>query len=325
MEKLIFNLLITFVISFAVFLILIPILRRFKMGQSIRECGPETHKKKAGTPTMGGIGFIIAITLASFIFSLDFTGYIVLGFALLCGLVGGIDDALIIIKGKNDGLSVKQKTFLLLLADVGFIFVLSYFKITDTSIALPFTSLRWDLWYVYYPVIALGIFYVVNAVNLTDGVDGLAGSVTTVVCVFLSVILFMKGVMNLSLLASAAAGALVAYLFFNLHPAKVFMGDTGSLFLGGLVTGICVAFGNPLLIVIMGIFYIFEALSVVIQVSFFKITKKKYGEGRRIFKMTPFHHHLEKSGMSENKVVLTASLITFAAGVIGLLATVNLI
>ncbi len=325
MEKLVLNLLITFLISFVVFLVLIPILRKFKMGQSIRECGPESHKKKAGTPTMGGIGFIVAITASAFIFPLDFSGYIVLGFALLCGLVGGVDDALIVIKGKNDGLSVKQKTFLLLLVDVAFLFVLMYFKLIDTTIALPFTSVRLDLWYFYYPLVVLGIFYVVNAVNLTDGVDGLAGSVTTVVCVFLSVILFMKGIMKLSFLASATVGALIAYLIFNLHPAKVFMGDTGSLFLGGLTVGICVAVGNPLLIVILGIFYIFEALSVVIQVSWFKITKKRYGEGRRIFKMTPFHHHLEKSGMSENKVVLTASLITFVAGVIGLLATVNLI
>ncbi len=325
MEKLILNLLITFAISLAACLILIPLLRRYKMGQSIRECGPESHKAKAGTPTMGGIAFIIAIIVSSFIFPLDFKGYIVLGFSFLCGLTGGIDDALIIIRGKNEGLSVKQKTFLLLLITVAFVFVLKYFNLTDTTIALPFTSVRWDVWYFYYPLVVAGIFYVVNAVNLTDGVDGLAGSVTTVICVFLSIIMFMKDIIGLSFLAAATAGALIAYLIFNIHPAKVFMGDTGSLFLGGLVTGICVAVGNPLLIVIMGIFYIFEALSVVIQVSYFKITKKKYGEGRRIFKMTPFHHHLEKSGFSENKVVLTASFITLIACIIGLLATVNLI
>lgn len=274
---------------------------------------------------MGGIGFIIAVISASVIFPLDLKGYIVLGFAFLCGLVGGVDDALIVIKGKNDGLSVKQKTLFLTIVMVIFVFVLRYFNIIDTRISLPFTSVQLDLWYFYYPLVVVGIFYVVNAVNLTDGVDGLAGSVTAIICVFLSIIMFMKTFLGLSFLAASTAGALIAYLIFNLHPAKVFMGDTGSLFLGGIVTGLCVVIGNPLLIVIMGIFYFFEALSVVIQVTYFKITKKKYGEGRRIFKMTPFHHHLEQSGFSEEKVVLTASLITLIGCVIGLLATVKLI
>ena len=325
MEKLILNLLISFGISLVAFLILIPLLRKYKMGQSIRECGPETHQKKAGTPTMGGIGFILTIIISAFIFPLDFTGYVVLGFAFLCGLVGGVDDALIIIRGKNEGLSVKQKTALLLIIDVVFVVCLKYFNIITTEIALPFTSVTLDLWYFYYPLVLLGIFYVVNAVNLTDGVDGLAGSVTTVICVFLAVLLFMKNIMGLSYLAASASGALIAYLIFNLHPAKVFMGDTGSLFLGGLVTGICIAIGNPLLVAIIGFFYIFEALSVVIQVTYFKITKKIYGEGRRVFKMSPFHHHLEKCGFSEEKVVLTATLITFGCCVIGFLSAIKLI
>ncbi|MBE7020397.1 MAG: phospho-N-acetylmuramoyl-pentapeptide-transferase [Ruminococcaceae bacterium] len=329
MEKIIINLIVSFAVSLVAFLALIPLLYKFKFGQSIRECGPESHKKKAGTPTMGGIGFMLAIIIASFIFPLDIRGYVVLAFAFVCGLVGGIDDALIIKRGKNEGLSVKQKTVLLLVLDVAFVFILKYMGLTDTKIALPFTSVTWDLWYFYYPLAVLGIFYVVNTVNLTDGVDGLAGSVTTVVCVFLAIILYMKNIMGLSFLAASAVGALIAYLFFNIHPAKVFMGDTGSLFLGGLVTGICVAIGNPLLIVIMGIFYIFEGLSVVIQVSWFKLMKAKYGpeeaKKRKIFKMSPYHHHLEYSGYSENQVVLIASLITLVACVIGLFATVNII
>ena len=193
----------------------------------------------------------------------------------------------------------------------------SYFC-SFVKVFIPFLKAEVEFSYFYYPLVLVGIFYMVNSVNLTDGIDGLCGSVTSIVLVFYVITLYMKNAVGLSYLSASSLGAMIAFLIFNLHPAKMFMGDTGSLFLGGLVTGIAVATGNPLIIVLFGIIYVIESLSVVIQVTSFKLT------GKRVFKMSPIHHHFEMCGFSENKIVLLFSLVTFVFSVIGFFGTISL-
>ncbi|MBE7028674.1 MAG: phospho-N-acetylmuramoyl-pentapeptide-transferase [Ruminococcaceae bacterium] len=317
MNLLFISLVISFFICVIISPVLIPYLRKLKFGQQILEDGPNWHKKKSGTPTMGGIAFIIAIALTISFIHLDLRGYIVFAFALLCGVVGFVDDFIKVKLKRNKGFSAKQKTLCLILVIVTFVLLLRYFNLTDTKIFIPFFKFSFDLYYFYYPIVMVGIFYMVNSVNLTDGIDGLATSITSTVLVFLTATMFIKGMVGLSLLSAASLGALIAFLIFNLHPAKVFMGDTGSLFLGALVTGICVSTGDPLLIVILGIVYVIESLSVVIQVASFKLF------GRRVFKMSPIHHHFEMCGFSENKIVVLFSLTTLLFCVLGFIGTIS--
>lgn len=297
--------------------VLIPFLRKLKFGQEILEIGPNWHKSKKGTPTMGGIAFILAISVSILIIHLDLKAYIVFGFALVCGVIGFVDDFIKVHLKRNMGFNAKQKTMCLILAIVVFVLLLRYLNITDTKIFIPFLKADVDFSYLYYPLVLTGIFYMVNSVNLTDGIDGLCTSVTSIVLVFYVITLYMKNEVGLSYLSASSLGAMIAFLIFNLHPAKMFMGDTGSLFLGGLVTGIAVCVGNPLIIVLFGIIYVIESLSVVIQVTSFKLT------GKRVFKMSPIHHHFEMCGYSENKIVILFSLVTFAFSVIGFLGTLR--
>ena len=205
----------------------------------------------------------------------------------------------------------------MLVSIVAFVLVLKWLNLVDTKVFIPFLKFKFDFWYFYYPLVMIGIFYMVNSVNLTDGIDGLATSITSVVMLFYVVVMVLLNMPGLSLLSASALGALIAFLIFNLHPAKVFMGDTGSLFLGGLVTGIAVAQGNPFIIVLFGIVYVIESLSVVIQVTSFKLT------GKRVFKMSPIHHHFEMCGYSENKIVILFSLTTLLFCVLGFIGTVS--
>ena len=312
------SIIIAFLVCVIISPVLIPFLRKLKFGQEILEIGPNWHKSKKGTPTMGGISFILAITFSILFIHLDLTGYIVFAFALICGIIGFVDDFIKVHLKRNMGFNAKQKTMCLILAIVIFVLLLRYLNITDTKIFIPFLKAEVEFSYFYYPLVLVGIFYMVNSVNLTDGIDGLCGSVTSIVLVFYVITLYMKNAVGLSYLSASSLGAMIAFLIFNLHPAKMFMGDTGSLFLGGLVTGIAVATGNPLIIVLFGIIYVIESLSVVIQVTSFKLT------GKRVFKMSPIHHHFEMCGFSENKIVLLFSLVTFVFSIIGFFGTISL-
>jgi len=318
MLNIILGIIVAFISGVVISPVLIPFLRKLKFGQEILEIGPNWHKSKSGTPTMGGIAFIAAISLCMIIFKADLSAYIVFAFALICGIVGFTDDFIKVYLKRNMGFNVKQKTMCLVIAIVLFVLGLKFLNITDTNVYIPFFRVYIDFGIWYYPIVIIGIFYMVNSVNLTDGIDGLAGSVTAIVLVFYTVTCFMLGNTGLSVLSAASLGAVISFLVFNLHPAKMFMGDTGSLFLGGLVTGIAVAMKSPLIIVIAGLIYVIESLSVVIQVASFKLT------GKRVFKMSPIHHHFEMCGFSENKIVIMFSLVTLLMCVAGFFGIVNI-
>ena len=304
-----------FLISFIFGPVMIPILRKLKFGQSILEIGPNWHKGKSGTPTMGGIIFIASVIVAGCIFIRDLKGLYALVFSLLSGLIGFIDDYIKVVKKRNLGLSPMAKVILMLVITTLFSVSGIELGLIKTTLHIPFTGIHLDLGYYisfFYVFMMIGF---INSVNLTDGIDGLAASVTTVVSIFfilMSMTFLEKG---LTVFSASLCGALCGFLMYNLNPAKVFMGDTGSLFLGGAVCSLAILNNEPLIIVIVGVIYLFEAISVMLQVSYFKISG-----GKRIFKMAPFHHHLEMCGYSENKIVILFSLITLIASAIAYLS-----
>lgn len=293
--------------------IFIPILRKAKLGQKILEIGPSWHKCKEGTPTMGGLFFIIGIFAAALIFLLpdclknnDYSLLIHLLFALSYGLVGFVDDYVKLFKKQNKGLSPMQKLAIQTVSTVAYLVVLVKLEYVDTTLKIPFLN-ELDLGILYYPICTLAIMYLVNCANLTDGIDGLAGSVAAVIFLFFSLLsykLFLFSHETLFVLAVASVGAMLAFLVFNFHPAKVFMGDTGSQFIGALVVGMCFWVNAGVWSVIICFIYLIEGISVILQVGSFKLT------GKRIFKMAPIHHHFEKSGWSEVKIVFVFSVIT---------------
>lgn len=318
------TLVLSFVLTAVFTRILIPILKSKKMGQKILDIGPRWHKGKEGTPTMGGLAFIVAATLCVIIFSAVshfITGVqeesffkkllVTFGFALMCGAIGMIDDYTKFTHGKNKGLSAGQKYLLQLGATGIYLFLLRFFGLVSTAIRIPFTSFDLELGIVYYIIMLVLITGVVNSVNLTDGIDGLASTVTAVVGAFFVVVCLLTGSESLGILSALTVGCCLGFLVYNFYPAKVFMGDTGSLFLGGLVIGMSIIAGNPLISVIVGIIYIIETASVMIQVTYFKLT-----HGKRIFKMSPIHHHFEKCGWSEIKIVAVFSSITLIFAVL---------
>ena len=291
---------------------LLPLLRALKAGQSIRELGPTWHNKKAGTPMMGGLMFIAAaiIWIAISIPSMqDYTVLYVLGLALCFGLIGFADDFTKIKFKRNLGLTSLQKALLQLAVSALYLYLLYRTGNLSNRLYIPFFGWTGEIHIILYIAIAMFIMVgCVNAVNLTDGVDGLCGTVTIPVMVFFAVVAFMKGQMELALLPACLVGALAAYLIYNWHPAKVFMGDTGSLFLGGAVCAMAFALDMPLILLMVGIVYIVETLSVILQVGYFKLT-----HGKRIFKMTPIHHHFEMCGWKEVKIVLIFTVVCIAA------------
>ena len=307
--------LLSLVITLAVMPAAIPILRRLKFGQSIREVGPSWHKKKSGTPTMGGAVMFLAVLTAMLIFSeeIDYTAWFALFCALSFGVIGFIDDFIKVILKRNLGLRAWEKTALQIIAALVFIFGGLNVGVLSTSVIIPFTELVVDFSWLYIPFALFVMLGVVNSVNLTDGVDGLASSVTVVVIVFF-------GLSGTSLTSPVAvfcytiAGALLGFLVFNKYPARVFMGDTGSLFLGGAVVAAALLQSNPLILAIVGIIYIAEALSVIIQVASFKLT------GKRVFKMSPLHHHFEMCGWSEVKIVSVFTAVTLIAAIVSYFA-----
>lgn len=305
---------IALVLTAASGFVLVPLLRRLHYGQPIRTDGPAWHAKKQGTPTMGGImfmlGVLVAVGAAFALLAAQFPEVIgpdwqlanrrvmiALGFAFVNGMIGFADDFLKVTRQRNRGLSAKAKLFLQMLAATGFLVLLQRCDTLTTWVQLPWIGVV-ELGWLFYPLAYLLIVGMVNAVNLTDGLDGLASSVTFVVMLGMMVICSLLAWYGLGLLAAAVAGGCAGFLLWNFHPARVFMGDTGSMFLGGAVTALAFCMNRPELLLIVGIVYILEAASVVIQVVFFKLT-----HGRRLFKMTPLHHHFELCGWHEVPIV----------------------
>ncbi|MBR6676126.1 MAG: phospho-N-acetylmuramoyl-pentapeptide-transferase [Clostridia bacterium] len=303
---------------------LIPVLASRKMGQKILDIGPRWHKSKEGTPTMGGIAFLVTAAVLGIALSVYLAVsmgmktaspfIMTCALALASGLIGIIDDSAKLRKAQNEGLTASQKFLLQLLIGGIYLFGMSFFGGLSLSVAIPYFGIVVDfaanpvLTVVYYVCALLLIVGIMNAVNLTDGIDGLASSVTVVVGLFFALCAFFAfEVMNVPLAFSAALliGLPAGFLVYNLYPARVFMGDTGSLFLGGLAVGSAFLAGSPLIIVVCGFVYICETASVMLQVGYFKLT-----HGKRLFKMAPIHHHFEKCGWSENRIVVTFSAVT---------------
>lgn len=289
--------------------LLLPMLRALKAGQSIREIGPTWHNYKAGTPMMGGLMFIFGAMLCLALnlpFMEDYTVFYALGLALCFGFIGFLDDFTKAKYKRNLGLTSLQKAMLQMAVSAVFLYAMYRSGKMDTHLYIPFWNVKFDLHPIVYIFFAMFVMVgSVNAVNLTDGVDGLCASVTIPVMVFFAVACVALKRYDLALLPAALVGGLAAYLFYNWHPAKVFMGDTGSLFLGGVVATMAFALEMPLVLILVGFVYIIETLSVILQVSYFKLT-----HGKRLFKMSPIHHHFEMCGWKEEKIVLTFAAVS---------------
>ncbi len=283
---------------------LLPVLRALKAGQSLREIGPTWHNYKAGTPLMGGLMFIAAsiiCLLGNLPTMKEYSVFYVLALSLCFGLVGFLDDFCKVKYKRDLGLTAMQKAMLQMAVSAIYLYVLYRQNILTCNIYVPFLDITFYIHPIVYIFFAMFVMVgCVNAVNLTDGVDGLSSSVTIPVMVFFAAAAMCMGRYDLALLPAALVGGLIAYLFYNWHPAKVFMGDTGSLFLGGVVCALAFALDMPLVLVLVGLVYIVETLSVILQVGYFKLT-----HGKRLFKMAPIHHHFEMSGWKEEKIVLT--------------------
>lgn len=312
---------------------LIPYLHKLKYGQTILEEGPKWHKKKQGTPTMGGIMFIVSTVLvtsvvlvvyrfkSNTVFTTDSLNtmrvFIPAGLfmAVFYGLIGFIDDYIKVIKKRNLGLTAKQKLGLQFSVALAYLATLTFCGY-GTETYVPFVGMV-DLGFFYYIIAAVVIVGMVNAVNLTDGIDGLDGSITFFASLFFMIIAGYMSLGGVAIEAAALAGGCLGFLVWNFYPAKVFMGDTGSLFLGGMVCALAFSLKMPILLIPMGIMYLIEMFSVMLQVTYFKLT-----HGKRLFKMSPIHHHFEMCGWSETKIVIVFSLITIIFGIIAFLCVI---
>lgn len=310
MTKILLTVLAGAVLSGLLGYLLLPVLRALKAGQSIREVGPTWHNYKAGTPMMGGLMFIFALVICMLIAIPtleDYSVFYVLALSLCFGAVGFVDDFCKLKKKQNEGLTSIQKLLLQLAVSAVFLYALLRHGTLETDLAIPFTDIVirniHPLLYIFFAMFVM--VGCVNAVNLTDGIDGLSSSVTVPVMIFFTAACYLNEREDLALMPACLVGGLIAYLFYNWHPAKVFMGDTGSLFLGGAVSGLAFALNMPLILIPVGFVYICETLSVILQVSFFKLT-----HGKRIFKMTPIHHHFEMCGWKETKIVFVFTAVS---------------
>lgn len=317
-------LLLSFTTSVIISLIVIPLLRKMKIGQFEREDGPKSHLDKKGTPTMGGIILIIATIVLSAFLYIDYSAdepeiatrllpmiFVTIGF----GIVGFVDDFKKIILHNTDGLSPKSKMAGLLIIAIGYVCMLVFAFKNGTDIYIPFLNKYLNLpVYIYIPFAVAVILATTNAVNLTDGIDGLSTSVTTIILTCLTVVSIIWGVKETTIFGCIIIGSALGFLLFNMYPAHIFMGDTGSLLLGGAIAGISLYLKLPLLLLIIAIVPVLETLSVIIQVAYFKKTKKRF------FKMAPIHHHFELTGWNENRIVSIFSLVTLIASIIGVLA-----
>lgn len=313
---------VCFILTVIAARIFIPVLKSVKMGQKILEIGPRWHKSKEGTPTMGGLFFIVPILVCGVALSV-LTGetllLIHLAFLLANAAIGFVDDYVKFFKKQNEGLTPMQKMLLQFAAATAYVFALKALDGIDCALRLPFCDVVWELPLPVYCVLAVvGIVFTVNSVNLTDGIDGLASSVTAVVMVFMAVLSVKTANVCGMAVAFCVLGGTLGFLVYNFHPARVFMGDTGSLFLGAAVSSMAFILDCPLLLIFAGIVYYIESFSVIIQVLSFKLT------GKRVFKMSPIHHHFELCGWSENKLVVVFSLaavLMCAVGSVGFLPT----
>lgn len=317
-------LLLSFATSVAISLVVIPLLRKLKVGQSEREDGPESHLKKKGTPTMGGLILITATLLLSAFLYFDYSHdepviatrllpmiFVTIGF----GIVGLVDDFKKVILHNTEGLSPKAKMIGLILISIAYVCMLAFVFKNGTDIVVPFINKSITLpIYIYIPFAVAVIVATTNAVNLTDGIDGLSTSVTTIILTCLTVISIIWNIKETTIFGSIVIGSELGFLLFNLHPAHIIMGDTGSLLLGGAIAGIALYLKLPLLLLIIAIIPVIETLSVIIQVSYYKKTKKRF------FKMAPIHHHFELIGWNENKVVSIFTIVTLLASIVGVLS-----
>ena len=316
------TLLLSFAITVILGIIIVPILRKLKVGQIERDDGPESHLKKQGTPTMGGIIImlgIVIVTITAYIYyrnvDIELAKNLlpILGLTIGFGVIGFIDDFKKLVLKNTKGLKPSLKMLGLLIISVAYIMYLikglnigteTYIPILKQYINIPI--------YAYIPFSILVILATTNAVNLTDGIDGLSSSVCTIIITCLTIIATTLGVKEVVIFGAIVIGAVLGFLMFNIHPAKVFMGDTGSLFLGGVISGIALYLKMPLILILIALIPVIETVSVIIQVTYFKKT------GKRVFKMAPIHHHLELSGWRENQVVMLFSIITLVVCVLGL-------
>lgn len=323
--RLIISFALAFVASVVLGRFLIPWLHALKAGQSIKEIGPVWHMSKQGTPTMGGIMFIVGILAAILLAGWkdfcngDFGALFVYLFALVFGLIGFIDDYMKVKYQKNEGLTAPQKFLLQLAAAIAFTVLLRYTGYLTPDLYIPFANVSFQIpWVVYMIFAAFVMVGTVNAVNITDGVDGLATGVTMPVSLFYLVVSVLWEKEELGIFAAALFGGLCAFLLYNFHPAKVFMGDTGSLFLGGAVCGMAFALDMPLVLILIGIIYLLETLSDIVQVTYYKAT-----HGKRIFRMAPLHHHFEMGGWSEEKLFVVFTSVTLIACLLALLGVMG--
>ncbi|MDI6617650.1 MAG: phospho-N-acetylmuramoyl-pentapeptide-transferase [Clostridiales bacterium] len=315
MNRIIYSILISAFAGLILGPVIIPILKVLKFGQNIREDGPRSHLKKSGTPTMGGILIILTIILSTIIVNGKFDSIYAIAMitTLGYGLIGLLDDSIGIIKKRSLGLRPYQK----IISQFIFAVILAYYAYNNpligSKLLVPFTGNYIDLGMWYMPFTVFVIIGTTNSVNLTDGLDGLASSVTMVVLLFFVFVCLSLNKDELAVLAAAGAGGCLGFLRYNSYPAQVFMGDTGSLALGGLIAALSVLTGLTLYLPIAGIIYVVEALSVILQVASYKLT------GKRIFKMSPLHHHFELSGWNESKIVSVFGIVTVLFCLVGLL------
>ncbi len=310
-----------FLVTWLILRKLIPFLKSKKIGQKIYDIGPRWHKGKEGTPIMGGLGFIIATLLGLAVITGVYIYFgranellgvwLTLALALLNGLIGFFDDYTKLIKKQNQGFLAWQKLLLQIIVATAYLWAMSACGFIDTALEIPYFDIEIELGIFYYFLAVLFIAGMVNSVNLTDGIDGLCSSVSAVVGAFFAVVAFIMLRPELAVFPATVIGGTVGFLMYNFYPAKIFMGDTGSLYLGGAVVGMAFLINEPLIILLAGIIYLVEVASVILQVGYFKLT-----HGKRIFKMAPIHHHFEKCGWSEVKIVGVFTLITAVACVI---------
>lgn len=308
------GLVLAFIISLVLGPITIPMLRRLKFGQNIRKEGPQSHLKKAGTPTIGGVIFIISTAIVMVVMRFNPTdeAMIALYSLLAFGFIGFLDDILKIVKKENEGLKAWQKMLLLVIFSAA-IAVYGYVNL-GTSLRIPFIETKIPLGVLYIPFVIVYYAGATNAVNLTDGLDGLASTVSVLVLTFFAVVAFVMKHESLAVFSIVLAGGLLGFLKFNAYPAKVFMGDTGSLAIGGAIATIALILELPLVLFIGGGIYVFETISVILQVSSYKL------RGKRLFKMAPIHHHFEQEGWSETKIVTVFAIVTVILSFIGFIA-----
>lgn len=323
---------VSFVLTVTLGMVMIPWLKRLKFGQTIREDGPTWHKQKEGTPTMGGLMFVISVTLAVSIgfACISFSGYVTMSMqemlmllagivmAVLFGMIGFLDDYIKIVKKQNLGLTAKQKIILQIIVTSVYLTAVYFIKEQSTLIFIPFLNYI-DVGYFYFPLLGVLVVGIINSTNLTDGIDGLCTMITFVVSVFFIIASGSLELYSANLFSVALAAGCVGFLVFNLYPASVFMGDTGSFFLGGCVMALAFCVNMEFILFFVGFVYCFESLSVILQVISVKTT------GKRIFKMSPIHHHFEMVGWKENKIVAVFSFVTLIGCIIGYLAVLDMI